>query len=85
MPDWTKAAAEEISQGIFDLEIDVDSGFPIYDRFPDDEIAAIIARHAEGERKRLFTMVNLTMEANVRLLEALGVALDVEEEADHEP
>ena len=50
MPDWTRAAAEEIWQRVFEEGDDAESAFPVYDRLPEDEIAAIIARHAEGEK-----------------------------------
>lgn len=46
---WQRAAAE-IHERIWMEENDADSGFPISDRFPEDEIAAIIERHAMGEK-----------------------------------
>lgn len=40
---WDRAA-EEIHQRIWEEENDADSGFPISDRLPEDEIADIIKR-----------------------------------------
>jgi hypothetical protein len=72
--DAARMAAEEIYDRIFEECGDADSGFPIYDRIPDDEIA----KHREEDRnelRRINDVNTINRNAVIFLLNAVGTVI----------